>query len=188
MKKWHDRDFDGFINDDEAKEKVLSYISQHQKAKKTGTGLFLYGENGIGKTHLMMCALKELMELGYTTQVITMGTLITKFASSWYNSEESIEFKRHIQSVHFLGIEEIGKEYKSGTNDLALMVLDSVVRYRLQNNAPVLFTTNLSPKAIENKYSGDIASMLCESCIPIHVTGIDMRPKILSKNKKEFNL
>lgn len=178
LPKWHDKTLDDFTNDTEAKKVVTNYLKNHKQALSDGVGLFLHGANGTGKTLLMNTAFKELMELRYRVQIITMSGLITKFTSGWYDAEERRGLQRILQTVHFLGIEEVGKEFRSQNNDLSVTVFDHIVRTRVQMKLPTWFTSNKSPTDVTTVYTEDIASMLREVSVPVKVKGEDYRRRI----------
>lgn len=189
LPKWHGLTFEDFTNDPIALEKAKKYTTDYRSLYKDGIGMFFYGSNGVGKTHLMMTVLQELVIKGVKVRAVTLGTLVSLFTSGWKNPEDRDLFNRIIQHPNFLEIEEIGKEYRSGDNDLGRTVLDTVVRFRVQSRKPVLFTTNLLPKDVSRVYSVDIASMLFEACIPVEVKGVDFRKDIIypkMKNKYGF--
>lgn len=183
-RKWHTHSFADFTNDTVSKEKVLKYLHSYRKAVKDGVGLFLYGDNGVGKSLLMNLSFMDLIEKRQKVRIVALSELIGIFTGSWYE-EEKRDALDLIRNVAFLGIEEIGKEFRSTfqdkdskNSDLIVTVLDNILRYRVQNNLPTWFTSNLSPKLIESKYSHDIFSMLKEHCVPIKVTGEDFRNNI----------
>jgi DNA replication protein DnaC len=188
LKGWHTKTFDEYENDNEAKRKVIRYAEQHKKAMATGAGVYLYGDNGVGKTHLAMCLAMQLIRESYKVVAVTMGTLMDVLAGTWGGDHEAVEFLRRIKKCHFLILEEPGKEIKKGNNTLALNVLDSVFRYRVQNKAPIIITSNEVPEDMAKLYTEDLASMLCELCMPVLVRGVDYRPILQQQNIIDFDL
>lgn len=179
--KWHNKKLEDFDNDPKAKKKVKKYVDKANLAIDRGVGIFLYGDNGTGKSHLLNTAFMELIEKRFTVRILQLSELVSKYADAWYSDEASDDFAL-ILKTQFLGIEEIGKEFRakirdadSKNQDLTITVLDSVIRYRLQNSLPTWFTSNLAPSAIKTKYSEDIFSMLKEHAIPLLVKGVDYR-------------
>lgn len=185
LSKWHDKSFDDFDNDEVALRQVKAYLKNCKKARTNGTGLYLYGAYGTGKTLLLNCLLKQIMQLGYTVKVITLGTLVANFAQGWYDEEKRQEFIRMTQTVDFLAIDDLGKEFK-GSSDLGLRVFDNIIRYRLQSKLPILFTANITPQEIKAYYSEGVASMLNEMCALIKVTGQDIRKNVIADNNEKI--
>lgn len=175
LRRWYTTTMTDFDNDVTAKEKVQNYILNFDAYRSKGIGLYLYGSNGVGKTHLLMEVLKELILQRYTVRVVTLGTLVSLYTQGWYDKEANAEFNKLYKLPYILAIEEIGKEYKSGDNDLGRTVIDTIVRYRNQDMKPLLFAANHQPKDLARIYSTDISSMLKEMVITILVQGTDRR-------------
>lgn len=187
LKRWHSKTLDAFDNDEKAKEYIRKYLKELPKFKEKGVGVYLYGKNGVGKSHLMMTVFKELLDRGEKARVTTLGTLVTAYTSTWYNAQNRADFQKRFMNVAFLGIEEIGKEYRSDTSNLAVTVLDSVLRYRLQAMKPTWATSNISASALTAKYTGDIAAMFREMAFPLNVIGEDKRVLSASKIERMFD-
>lgn len=185
LEKWHDKKWEDFTNDPDALESVYKYLDKAREARQDGVGLFLWGANGTGKSLLMALAFRHLLYRRARVKIITLSTLITRFTGSWYDKEERERFHQGLLNADFLGIEEIGKEFKSAT-DLGSVVLDSIVKYRIQRKLPTWATTNLDPKNVTDYYTEDIASMMRECCLPVQVTGKDFRKEIAADLKKKY--
>lgn len=196
LEKWHDKTFEDFTNDDYALKQVKHCVENIDAMYKDGVGVFLWGSNGVGKSLLMNVAFKEIMKKvkksssstikHYTTKIITLSTLVTTYTNSWYNKEDA-HFLDEVKNVDFLGIEEIGKEFKSAT-DLGSVVLDTIVKYRVQRMLPIWATTNLEPSNVVGYYTEDIASMLREAVLAVQVTGKDMRVSIQKEIKRKYSI
>lgn len=184
LDKWHDKTWYDFVNDERAKEIIQKY--NVEKALKNGVGYYLFGSNGVGKTLLLNLKFQDLLHSGKKVKIISFSGLITKFTAGWYDPNERKSLMYDLQKVDFLGIEEIGKEFKPGSNDLGLMVLDTVLRYRVQMKKPTWLTSNIRSSQIEDIYGENITSMLRECCVDIQVKGEDYRKTIAEKIKKDF--
>lgn len=183
--KYHETTLEDFTNDEEVLKQIKSYLSKVEEFKKDGVGIYLWGANGVGKTLCMTSVFKELIKKRYRVRIVSFSDLITSFANGWYDKVEQ-NAMTDLKRVDFLGIEEIGKEFKSREGELARTVLDNILRYRVQMNKPTWVTSNMKPSVLKATYSEDIASMLKECCLPIQVTGIDFREKIMAENKKKL--
>ena len=186
LPKWHEKEFKDFVNDPVTLKKILRYIDKADTNLKKGVGLYLYGSNGRGKTLLMNLSFKAFLEKGYTVKIISLSSLITKFVAGWYSPEEKRDLQRTLCTVDFLGIEELGKEFRSKESDLGVMVFDNILRLRVQSNLPIWITSNTPPNEISEKYSIGISSMLLESCVEVPVNGEDFRKAIHELNVREF--
>ena len=191
LPKWHGKEYSDFTNDITTKKKLLTYVSKYKEMKKEAVGVFLWGANGVGKTLVMNCVFKDLLvNKRQTVKIIPLSKLVTLYADSWYNMEARRELNHIKTKVAFLGIEEIGKEFKSssktGQENLAITTLDDVLRSRIQYAKITWFTSNKAPSELKDSYSEDISSMMGECAIPLQVTGPDIRKTIIAKKHKDL--
>lgn len=187
----HDKTLDDFTNDEDALEKVKKYIRKSRSMYRDGLGLYLWGSNGTGKTHLMGCSFMELISKGYKVRLFSMDEIVDKFTSSWYSDEDKHELNNILRNIDFLGIDEFGKNVDKDGNpvylpDLVKRVMESVIRFRVQMNKPIWITSNTDPKYVNEVFSEDVASLLNEAVVPICVRGTDFRKTILKRNKKKL--
>jgi DNA replication protein DnaC len=187
----HGKTLDDFTNDEDALEKVKKYIRKSRSMYRDGLGLYLWGSNGTGKTHLMGCSFMELISKGYKVRLFSMDEIVDKFTSSWYSDEDRHELNNILRNIDFLGIDEFGKNVDKDGNpvylpDLVKRVMESVIRFRVQMNKPIWITSNTDPKYVNEVFSEDVASLLNEAVVPICVRGADFRKTILKRNKKKL--
>lgn len=188
---WHDKTFEDFTNDDEALSVVQKYVGSSRKAIKEGIGLYLWGSNGTGKSHLMNCAFKDLIGKSHKVRIYSMDEIVDKFTSSWYSDDDKKELNNVLRNIDFLGIDEFGKNVDRDGNpvylpDLVKRVMESVIRYRVQMHRPIWFASNTDPKFVKDVFSEDIASLLREAVVPVCVRGEDYRKTIQKQNKQMF--
>lgn len=190
-KGWHSKSLDDFTNDDEALAHVKNYLRKFAEAKESGVGLYLWGSNGTGKTHLMCCAFKELISRKQTVRVFTIDEIVDQFTASWYSPEHKRELNHMLRTVDFLGIDEFGKNVgKDGEAiylpDMVKRIMESVIHFRVQMKRPIWFSSNTDPKFVREVFSEDIASLLNEAVIDVCVRGEDYRKIVQRNNKKRF--
>lgn len=188
---WHNKSLEDFTNDVDALKQVTSYLKKYKEAFSQGLGLYLWGSNGTGKTHLMNCAFKELIKKGCKVRIYSMDEIVDKFTSSWYSDEDKKELNTVLRNIDFLGIDEFGKNIDEHGKpvylpDLVKRVMESMIRFRVQMNKPIWFASNTDPKYVKTVFSEDIASLLREAVIPICVRGEDFRREIQTRNRRKF--
>ena len=188
---WHIKSLGDYSNDPTALSKVKKYLRNYSDAVKEGVGLYLWGANGTGKTHLMNCAAMDLIGKGMKVRVFAMDEIVDKFTSSWYSEEEKKDLNHVLRYVDFLFIDEFGKNLDKDGNpiylpDLVKRVMESVLRFRVQMRKPIWFTSNTDPLYVKEVFSEDVASLLNEAVIPVNVRGGDYRKEIQRLNKRKF--
>ena len=187
---WHDKELSEFTNDLDALEIVQSYLEKYPK-DVSGIGLYLWGSNGTGKTHLLACAMKELINRGYKVRMFSMDEIVDKFTASWYSDLEKRELNNVLRNIDFLGIDEFGKNIDKSGNPMPLpelvkRVMESVIRYRVQMGKPLWIASNTDPKYVKDVFSEDIASLLNEAVIAVCVRGKDFRKNIQVRLKDKL--
>lgn len=188
---WHEKTLEDFENDPEALSMVKKYLKKSKTVAREGLGVYLYGANGTGKSHLMNCSFKQLIEKGHKVRIYSMDEIVDKFTSSWYSDEDKKDLDNVLRNIDFLGIDEFGKNVDKDGNpvylpELVKRVMESVVRFRVQMNKPIWFASNTDPKFVKDVFSEDIASLLNEAVVAICVRGGDFRKEIQLKNKRKL--
>ena len=188
---WHLKTLEDFSNDLDALEVVQGYLKDHKEMYREGIGIYLWGSNGTGKSHLMNCSFKELISKGHKVRIYSMDEIVDKFTSSWYSDEDKKELDNVLRNIEFLGIDEFGKNVDKDGNpiylpDLVKRVMESVVRFRVQMQKPIWFASNTDPKFVKDVFSEDVASLLREAVVPVCVRGEDFRKEIQRKNKRRL--
>lgn len=136
------------------------------------TGLFLHGSAGTGKTYLAVALLKEMGTP--RRSFITAPGLLLKIRSSFkegagHTEEEVIN---HYGSISPLVIDDLGVEKSS---EFALQSLYLIIDKRYSEEAPTIFTSNLSLSDIAIKIGDRIASRIAEMCQIVELKGKDRR-------------
>ena len=171
----HDLSLEDFDVEDKRKQYVTTYIEHLDRVYKEGKGIYFFGKNGVGKTTLACMILKECYTYRYTCKRITFMDYVSLYTRAWGDSEAKPEVEEEINKIksrEFLCIEEIGKE---NDTKVAVNVLEDLLRYREDNSLPTIICTNLSPKAVKERYGNSIYSLMKGNCVPIKVTGEDRR-------------
>lgn len=157
---------------------VLSYLDNIEQHLAEGTGLYLYGPNGTGKTLMGNLVLKTMMARGYNGYATTFIDLTANKSAGWKNEEQAELFQQRVRDSHFLLIDDIGKEQMNGERQAGFLtsLLDEIVRYRNAMQLPTIITANYSDEVFKQRYGGSVASLLSESVVPVRCDGQDYRP------------
>lgn len=188
---WHEKSLENYTNDLKAKRIVGEYLKDARGYLAKGVGLYLWGANGAGKSHLMNTTFLELLGRRYSVRVFSMDELVDMYTSSWYSESEKSELNHILRNVQFLGVDEFGKNVDAKgvpvpLPDLVKRIMESVIRYRVQMHRPIWFASNTDPKYVRDVFSEDIASLLREAVIPVVVTGKDYRATIQQQHRSKL--
>jgi len=145
-------------------------------------GLLLYGDHGVGKTHLAIALLKELIRRKGARGVFCESRELLKMVRDTYNSsadETELDVLRPILDADVLVLDDLGAEKKS---EWVMETLGLVVNTRYSEKRVTVFTTNLSdhtdntePTSIAFQLGLRIRSRLLEMCEWIRIDGVDAR-------------
>lgn len=152
-----------------------------EKIVKIGTapqGLLMHGSVGTGKTFASACIANYLMKNGKTVLVMNLGLYLIKLKKEWDEAESNV--LEYVKNCDLLVIDDFGVEKISEfVRDKAFALIDT--RYRAEK--PLIITTNLSLKDIEEKFGSRIADRLQEMCYQLRVEG---QSKRINKKINEF--
>jgi DNA replication protein DnaC len=123
-KRYSDCDFESYLTTDLANGKTYSLhqTASLQRAKLTletfvrdypggnQTGVLLMGNSGVGKTHLAVAALKELLHRGHGGYFCEYGALLREIQNSYRSESETSEVKLldPVLTVEVLVIDDLG--------------------------------------------------------------------------------
>ena len=173
-KRFQKRVFSTFSTNTPARKKAYQiakdYADNFAVHIQDGTGLYIEGTNGTGKTHLAAAIAMQLM----TEQKIpcickTAGDLLLDIKSAY--DAENVNEKQILQvykDVSLLIVDDLGKEQ---CTDWSISTLYFIMNDRYENMLPTIITTNynsddltraLTPKGYDNYKAKAIISRLKE--------------------------
>lgn len=132
-----------------AYNRLKKYVEVADEALANGYGVYIYGDCGVGKTHLSACVANALFDKGYSvlfTNVFNISKSIrATYRGKGSNSEENILFE--LESVDFLFIDDLGTERytdKDGEDNWLQEKLYELFNSRLCLKKPTICTSNYS--------------------------------------------
>jgi len=169
-----------------AKSVFRKYMNNLDAQFEGGWGLFIYGANGVGKTHASCALLKEITKRGYNSFCILADELKVAFIDGARFDQDNTVIDR-VRSVDFLLIEDLGKEYSGKGSGFAELCFENLLRKRCREMKPTFITTNLSRSAFFERYKQSAASLAQECMVAVEMGGSDIRASIGSKKAKEMS-
>lgn len=166
---------------------ATSWLRDIEANVEAGRGFFLWSEvNGVGKSLIASLVLKECVLSGYKCYMTTFQNMLSAMKSGWKDADYDRWYRGKIDSAQVLLIDDLGKEVVDNTGfnkDFAKQTVDSLMRTRVQQGRPTLFTSNFSPSGLSQYYGIAFVSLLQECVEPVHVKGRDYRPYYSGKAK-----
>jgi len=131
--------------DDKNRKAVILYLEKFiSNYKKNIKGLYLYGNFGTGKTYLITAMFNELAKKGVKSAIIYYPEFLRTIKANFNMYEEIFSY---IKKVELLLIDDIGAENMTAWSRDE--VLGPLLQYRMQQELPTFFTSNLSIEDLE---------------------------------------
>lgn len=168
---------------------VRNYIDQAEPCVRAGLGLILHGDQGTGKTLLATLLLKHVLGLGIDGYFVPFPLMVELFTEGWRDAEKAAWFRKRIENVQVLVLDDIGKEHmqkiKTTEGDETTLrafatsvvgrTFDAVIRHRVAAAKPTIITTNFDLDELRQSYGSNIFSLLSERSIDFRFEGENYR-------------
>ncbi len=120
------------------KMEAVNFVKNYPGAEK---GLLLMGPSGVGKTHLAVAALKELIRRGHGGLFCDYRELLKEIQASYNPASESTEMRilEPVRNVEILVLDDLGATKPS---DWVRDIVGIVLNARYNENRTTLITTN----------------------------------------------
>lgn len=130
--------------------RVVREVSEYLN-RLDGTGYYLYGDVGVGKTYLLSAITNEIVKQGKKVAFVHTPTLSNNLKNMISRRESLDGLLSRLKHVDVLVLDDIGTE---GVSDwLRDDILLSILNYRMDTNKTCFFTSNLSMAQLEEYYS-----------------------------------
>lgn len=160
-KRYKDASFDNIQvdeNNEKAVEIIKSYANKCDEMLDKGYGMYIYGKNGCGKTHLTACLCNYLTEHNkrciFTNFASIFNEIKTTFSRQVDESQENVIDK--YSKVPFLFIDDFGKELRKRSGDdlnWAEEQMFIILNNRYNNMLPTIFSSNHTLDSISNNFN-----------------------------------
>lgn len=140
--------------DDKSRVEVIKYINAYIKNynKDRLKALYLTGSFGSGKTYLISALFNELAKQNVSSVIVYFPEFLRTLKSSFNDIENSYNERfNYVKNAKLLLIDDIGAENLTtwGRDE----ILGTILQYRMQENLPTFFTSNLNMKELEEHLS-----------------------------------
>lgn len=153
----------------EVRKYFKSYCSGFDKVDQN---YLFFGGPGLGKTFLCNCIAVDLIERGYSVVYTTASLLVDRIRESLRNDKSLDRLRQSIDSCRLLIIDDLGAEYQSDFSDNQLF---EIINSRLLSDGLMIISTNLSSKAIIERYDDRFSSRIRGNFQQIRFFGDDIR-------------
>lgn len=150
------------------KNKVENLISNKK-------GLYLYGQTGVGKTHIAYAIASFFNENKYKTWFLNTGEMLRQMREE-FEKTEFIEpiYEQLIDFNGLLFLDDIGAEKMT---DWVRETFYLILNNKYENMIPVIFTSNYSLDELAEKVGDRVVSRIMGICDILKLEGNDRRVK-----------
>lgn len=145
--------FKDIYKDDKARVPIIKYFKEfmdnYQKEEKQ-KGIYLTGSFGSGKTYLIASLFNEMAKKGVHSILIYYPEFLLSLKASFHD-DDYLEKINYIKKIPLLLLDDIGAENVS--NWSRDEILGPILQYRMENNLPTFFTSNLTLEELEKALS-----------------------------------
>lgn len=144
--------FKDVYKDDKKRVPILKYMTEFIKDYTKGSktkGLYLNGSFGSGKTYLVAALFNDLAKRGIKCAIVYYPEFLRDLKAS-FKTDYDDKFN-YIKKVPILLLDDIGAENVSNYNRDE--VLGPILQYRMEEELPTFFTSNLTIEELEKNLS-----------------------------------
>ena len=158
---------------------IREYVEALDERLADGTGLWLSGDVGTGKTTLAMLVSAAAVDAGRSVALYSLPRLLARIRRTYdadAGEDSYLAFFERLTSVDLLHIDDLGAEKRS---DWVLEQLYAIVDERYSSRRAMVVTTNLDEVQLEEQIGTRTVSRLVEICgDPLTIYGNDQRYRV----------
>ena len=138
---------------------------------KSSKNLLFMGDSGLGKTHLTLAMVSEIIKQGYSVIYGSAYNLFSMVENEHFSSTKGDSYENMLE-CDLLVIDDLGTEFATAFTQ---SVLYGLVNSRILSGRPTIINTNLTMADIEKRYSPRISSRFIGNYTAKKFIGADIR-------------
>ena len=179
LESFEEANFDIFENK-EFIQKLYAKMKQWCNSNFDKNLVFLSGQTGVGKTHLMKCMANELICLHKVVLLTSSFAMHQDFIKS-YSCKDLVEKQALLEkylNAEVLFIDDLGTELRQ--HNITINYLYQILNERKMAKKPTIITSNLNISDIMDYYDERISSRIADknTSICVYISGEDLRLKL----------
>lgn len=135
--------------------------------------LILYGNTGLGKTHLSLAIANAAIEKGYNVVYGSAHNLLSQIEKEHFGrltTDDSPE--DNVLNADLLILDDLGAEFATS---FTVSMVYNIINTRLLTGLPTIISTNLWYEEISDKYGNRVYSRIIGNYTPLEFAGRDVR-------------
>lgn len=157
---------------------VLKACQSFCESFPNGQNILFTGHSGLGKTHLSLSIVNEILAKGYSVIYGSAQNLINEVNRETFDRSGSTDKIDSLNSCDLLILDDLGAEFST---QLSVSCVYNIINTRMMKGLSTVISTNLDIKQISDTYGERVASRIIGSYSICPCFGSDIR---LIKAKK----
>ena len=157
--------------------KLLKFSEEYANDFCTDSpNLYLYGETGLGKTHLSLAIAGKVIEKGYGVVYGSAQNLFSKLERERFGRSEDPDgtTEEKLLCCDLLILDDLGAEF---TTQFTVAALYNIINTRIAKELPTIINSNVSVDKLEKDYGPRITSRIYGEYRILEFVGNDVRQK-----------
>jgi DNA replication protein DnaC len=192
-KRYEHCDLDSYLPNHESQKKAKIYVQRFlEKYPQIDVGLLFLGTCGVGKTHLAVALLKQVIkDKGDGGIFYDFRDLLREIQASWNSISQTSELEvlRPVLEAKILVLDELGANKPT---EWVRDTIAHIINCRYNDKRLTIFTSNYldtptkqGEEALKDRIGVRLRSRLFEMCREVEIHGVDFRQEI-KKAKYRF--
>lgn len=138
----------------------------------SSTSLLMYGETGLGKTHLSLAIAGRVIQKGYGVIYASAQNILNKMENEKFGRAQNERTETSLIECDLLILDDLGAEF--GTQFTSSTIYN-IINSRQLSSKPTIISTNLTFSELEEKYTKRVASRILSEYALLRFEGSDIR-------------
>lgn len=165
---------------------ILKYCAKRKRVMRSGYGLILTGDNGVGKTCFISYILTQMLKRGCSAYYTTLAQLDKDIKRGFGDKDADRRLEQYLGS-DFVGVDEIGKEHFKAESFLNTQ-FELLLKTRHDDGDPTLLASNMDYKSLAEMYGPSIASIWDGRYVFVPLESGDFRRTLQARTRKDLGL
>lgn len=168
-----------YYNDKEHMSDILQFCKTYaDDFDCSSTSVLMFGETGLGKTHLSLSIAGEVLNKGFGVVYGSAQNLFSAVEKEHFGRSDNPDgaTEKMLLECDLLILDDLGAEF---TTQFTTATLNNIITTRLLSSKPTIISTNLDIRGLEEKYSRRIISRIIGEFSLLKFIGSDIRQQKL---------
>ena len=153
---------------------IVSYCEAYaEDFGLSSPSLILYGNTGLGKTHLSLAIANKAIEKGFNVVYGSAHNLLSEIEKEHFGRLKSDDSPEdNVLNADLLILDDLGAEFSTS---FTVSMVYNIINTRILKGLPTIISTNLWYDEISDKYGNRVYSRIIGSYTPLEFAGRDVR-------------